>query len=300
LSTVPHISVCICTYRRPALLTRLLEKLSCQATDALFTFSATVVDNDSSRSAEGTVREFAAASAMATDYFVEPQQNICAARNCAIANSSGSLIVFIDDDEFPANSWLLELFKASENGGIAGVLGPVVSYFDEKPPAWVPRCGFFDRPRHPSGFRIKWEEGRTGNVLLKRALLPKDELPFNPAFHRGGDTDFFRRMIGQGQVFIWCNEAVVYEVVPPSRWTRSFMLKRALLRGAITLKDPSFGTLSVLKSVLAVAVYALALPFTLLLGQGRFMNLLVRFCDHLGKLLALFGSGLVHDPYATD
>jgi hypothetical protein len=30
------------------------------------------------------------------------------------------------------------------------------------------------------------------------------------------------------------------------------------------------------------------------------MNLLVRLCDHLGKLLALFGSRLVQNPYATD
>ena len=56
--------------------------------------------------------------------------------------------------------------------------------------------------------------------------------PFNPEFRQGEDQDFFRRMIDHGHVFIWCNEAVAYEVVPPIRWKRTFMLKRALLRGA--------------------------------------------------------------------
>ena len=43
---LPHVAVCICTYRRPKLLFRLLEALSAQETDGQFTFSVVVVDND--------------------------------------------------------------------------------------------------------------------------------------------------------------------------------------------------------------------------------------------------------------
>jgi hypothetical protein len=131
-------------------------------------------------------------------------------------------------------------------------------------------------------------------------VLASGEPPFDPRFHRGGDTDFFRRMIEKGYVFIWCDEAVVYEVVPPIRWTRAFMLKRALLRGTITLQSPAFGVRSVAKSVLAVPAYTIALPFALMLGQHRFMDLLVRLFDHLGKLLALAGINPVRSPHVTD
>ena len=43
---VQHVSVCICTYKRPVLLKRLLEGLGEQDTSGLFTFSIVVVDND--------------------------------------------------------------------------------------------------------------------------------------------------------------------------------------------------------------------------------------------------------------
>jgi glycosyltransferase involved in cell wall biosynthesis len=264
------------------------------------TYSVSIVDNDQSRSAESVVRDFASTSAMQVTYDVEPEQSICLARNRSIANSSGEFIAFIDDDEFPDKQWLLKLFEAAKREDVAGVLGPVTSHFDEKPPAWVIGCKFFDRPGHPTGFVIHWAEGRTGNVLLKRNTLPPGELPFDPKFHRGGDTDFFRRMEEHKNIFIWCDEAVVYEVVPPSRWTRAFMLNRALLRGSITLKSPDFHVSSVGKSVVAATIYTVALPFALLLGQDRFMNILFRLCDHLGKILAFVGINPVRSPFVTD
>jgi succinoglycan biosynthesis protein ExoM len=295
-----HISVCLCTYKRLPFLKRLLQKLAEQETDGLFTYSVVVVDNDCQRSAESAVAEFAAASSVPISYHVEPRQNICLARNKAIEQAPGDFIAFIDDDEFPEKRWLVALFQAGRKDGIAGVLGPVLSYFDDQPPKWVIKCGFYDRPTHPTGFVIDWREGRTGNVLLKKQDLDPGEPPFNPKYHRGGDTDFFRRMIEDGRVFIWCDEAVVYESIPPVRWTRSFMLKRALLRGSITLQSPTFGPGSVVKSIIAVAVYTAVLPFAVVCGHHRFMNILVRLCDHLGKLLAVVGISPVNNPYVTD
>jgi len=295
-----HISVCICTYKRPQLLKRLLAELGTQETNGLFTYSIVVADNDHLQSAKAVVSDFAAASTIPITYCVEPRQNICLARNMAIENANGDFIAFIDDDEFPAKCWLLSLFQASDKDGVDGVLGPVKRYFDEKPPKWVIKGKFYERPTHPTGFVIDWREGRTGNVLLKKRVFEPRETPFSPEFHRGGDTDFFRRMIEKGHVFIWCDEAVAYEVVPPIRWTRTFMLKRALLRGTITLQRPTSRVRSIAKSLLAVPVYTVALPFALMLGHHRFMDLLVRLFDHLGKLLAVVGIKPVKSPHVTD
>lgn len=297
---IPHISVCVLTYKRLAFLKRLLSKIADQETDGLFGYSIVVIDNDSLRSAQAVVLEFADAAGMDVIYCVEPRQNICLARNKAIDNARGDFVAFIDDDEFPEARWLVNLFKACERYSAVGVLGPVKSYFDEQPPKWVIRGKFYERPSHPTGFVINWSEGRTGNVLLRKRLFEQGSLPFNPEFHRGGDTDFFRRMTEKGHLFIWCDEAVVYESVPPVRWTRGFMLKRALLRGSITVQSPNLGFDSVAKSIVATAAYAVALPFTLVLGQHRFMDVLVRLFDHLGKLLACVGIHPVANPYVTD
>jgi len=111
---------------------------------------------------------------------------------------------------------------------------------------------------------------------------------FKPEFGTGGeDKDFFMRMNDLGFAFIWCNEAVVLETVPADRWKRSFMWKRALLRGRNILKHP-VGRVSVLaKSVAAVPLYSLALPVLSIFGQHWFMKYSIKLCDHLGRLLAI-------------
>lgn len=295
-----HISVCICTYKRPELLRRLLEQLSRQYTDGLFNVSIIVVDNDSLRSAEQTVLESAKETKLTAGYFVEPHQNIAMARNKAVANARGDLVAFIDDDELPPQGWLITLFGALQKYQVDGVLGPVKPHFGPDAPQWVIRGKFYDRPTYPTGFVIDWPKGRTGNVLLKRELFATAELPFRPEFLSGEDQDFFRRMIEKGRSFVWCDEAVAYETVPPGRWKRSFMLRRALLRGKACLVHPTFGMRDIARSMLAVPAYASVLPVALLLGQWRFMTCLVKLFGHAGTLLALVGLNPVREPYVTE
>ena len=107
-------------------------------------------------------------------------------------------------------------------------------------------------------------------------------------------------MIGTGHVFVWCNEAVAYEIVPPARWQRSFMLRRALLRGKVDLVDPTSRMLNLMKSVIAIPAYVLALPFLLVLGQHKFMKFLVKTFDHLGRVLTFLGVDLVKEKYVTE
>lgn len=297
---LPHVCVCICTFKRPAMLKRLLEGLKEQETGGLFTFSVLVVDNDQAESAREIVERCTALPSMRTSYYVEPRQNIALARNKAVEHATGNFLAFIDDDEFPITRWLLTLYEACHKYGADGVLGPVKPHFDQTPPRWVIKGKFYERPTYPTGLVIDWRKGRTGNVLLKMHVFSGLGQPFQPALRNGEDQDFFRRAIERGHTFVWCDEAVAYELVPPIRWKRTFMLRRALLRGASERMMPTFGMREVMKSLVAVPVYAIAVPFAFLAGQARFMDLLVRLCDHLGKLLAAVGINPVSEPYVTE
>jgi succinoglycan biosynthesis protein ExoM len=294
-----HITICICTYRRAELLKSLLDDLREQETNGLFTYSILVVDNDHQESANAVVSEFAAGQKIRVDYYVQPEQNIALARNMAIEHATGDFIVFIDDDESPIQRWLLTLFEACIKYNVDGVLGPVHPRYSETPPQWVVEGKFYDRRTYPTGFVIDWRKGRTGNTFLKREIFAGMTAPFRPEFRTGEDQDFFRRMIERGRVFIWCNEAVAYETVPPIRWNRCFLLKRALLRGHASLAHPTFAARDILTSAMAVPAYALALPFALVLGQGKFMSILVRLFDHLGRLLGFIRINPIKDPYVT-
>src|SRR6202521_3785569 len=129
-----HIAVCICTYKRPDYLKRLLEGLAGQETDGHFNHSIVVVDNDHTESARAVVSSFAASSPIQIKYCVETRQNIALARNKVIENAQGDYVAFIDDDEFPTAYWLKTLYKMCEQNGVDGVLGPVKPHFDVKPP----------------------------------------------------------------------------------------------------------------------------------------------------------------------
>jgi glycosyltransferase involved in cell wall biosynthesis len=298
--SVPHISVCICTFKRSRLLSCLLHELDCQKTEGSFTYSVMIVDNDVSESSREVVSKFQKASSLQVSYEVESEQNIALARNKALANAEGDFIAFIDDDEVPAIDWLINLFQTCQERKIDGVLGPVLPRFEKNPPIWVKKGGFCDRPTHATGFRINWNEGRTGNLLIRRGILAGLTPVFRPEFGSGGeDRDFFRRMIERGRVFVWCNEAVVYEWVPSLRWKRSFLMRRALLRGKMALKQHrGFGDLA--KSLFAVIGYILALPILFVVGHHLFMKYLIKTCDHFGKLLAFMGLDPIQEKYVTE
>jgi succinoglycan biosynthesis protein ExoM len=295
-----HVAVCVCTYKRPQLLKRLLEKLCQQETEGQFSCSVVVADNDVSRSAEQVVSEFARTSGMAVTYCVEPRRGISPTRNKAVDEATGDFIAFIDDDEFPSERWVHNLLKTCTEYGVDGVLGPVKEHFDEAPPTWVVKGNFFQRPTYPTGTVLDWMNTRTGNVLLRTDLFEGIAEPFRPKFRSGEDQDFFRRMIEKGWVFIWCNEAPVYETVPPERWKRTYLLRKALLFGSMWAVRDSVPPREVLKSVIAVPAYVAALPFAFVLGQHRFMTLLVKLCHHLGKLLSLVGINPIADMYVSD
>jgi succinoglycan biosynthesis protein ExoM len=289
-----HICVCICTFKRAELLRRLLKRLDSQRTDGLFTYSVVVADNDSLRSAQQVVAEFSSTNHLPVTYCNEPQQNIALARNKALEHAEGDFIAFIDDDEFPADDWLCNLFKACMAYGVDGVLGPVKPHFDSAPPPWVEKGKFFERQTYSSGYELTWSQSRSGNVLFRKDILSSVDTPFRSEFDTAGeDMDFFRRMMEKGRKFVWCNEAVVFEVVPLSRCNRRYLLRRALLRGSNFPKHPTHQLTNVTKSLIAVPCYTVALPILALFGQAVLLRYLVKILDHTSRLLAYLGLRLV-------
>lgn len=281
--------MCVCTYRRPELLRRLLASLGAQHSEGRFTLSVVVADNDRLESARSVVAAAAASTAVAIRYCVEPRQNIALARNRALEHASGDFVAFIDDDEEASADWLLRLLAALERYGADGVLGPVIPRFATTPPDWIVRGRVFERPSVPTGTWLRWKQTRTGNVLLRRAIFEDPANRFRAEYGRGGeDVDFFRRLMAQGLRFVWCAEAAVDETVPDERCRRAYLLKRALLRGRAPYNQEAW---PIAVSLVAIPAYALVLPVLLGFGQHLFMRYLIKECDHIGRIVALLGGG---------
>jgi succinoglycan biosynthesis protein ExoM len=293
-----HITVCVCTFRRPGMLAALLRELGRQETAGEFSYSVVVADNDREQTGQAIVEAAAATSRVPIAYCVEPEQNIAKARNRAIREARGEFLAFIDDDELPPVDWLLNALRFCVASGADGVLGPVRPYFEHVPPPWIVKSRLFERPELQSGHRLGWRECRSGNVLLRRALINCNPAPFDESFGNGSeDKDFFRRFGNSGATFLWCADAPVHELVPRERCSRAYLVRRALLRGQNETRFTNIG--GVAKSSVAILIYLFILPPALLVGQHQFMRYLIRACDHAGKLLALFRIRPMGDRYVS-
>ena len=297
---VPHICVCICTYKRPELLKRLLKDIDHQNTGDKFTHSIVVADNDPEGSAQRAVEEIRGDLHVPLKYCAEPNRGIARARNTVVRNAEGDYLAFIDDDEFPISDWLRILLTTCRQYRVDGVLGPVKRHFEEEPPRWLKKSSLYDRSVNPTGLQVNWKESRTGNVLLKRTVVLNDPMPFRPEFRAGEDQDFFRRKIEEGRRFVWSSDAAVHEVIPPARWSRWYYVRKALLQGATAAQQPDCDTGKLIKSAIAVPLYAVMLPVTLVMGQSYFMTLLVKFCDHAGKLLQAMHINPIREEYVSE
>jgi glycosyltransferase involved in cell wall biosynthesis len=238
MDAVRNVTIAVMTFRRPDDLDEILPRLTAQAaasTEAGTSVSVLVVDNDpagAARQQVGRLTLDGAASRVRVRYENEPVPGISAARNRALdASSDTDILVFIDDDERPVDGWLAMLLETFDREKPVAVVGPVVSRFEVEPEPWVAAGRFFDRRRLPTGTRI--DVAATNNLLLDLHAIRAAGLRFDLDFGitGGGDTLFTKQIGAHGGEMVWCDEAVVYDIVPQSRVTRRWVLVRALRSG---------------------------------------------------------------------
>lgn len=233
--TARSLVVAMLTFRRPDDLRVALPALVEQASSVTGRFDRVevlVVDNDAAESAREYVTAFPPAESVIVTYRCEPESGITAARNRALAEAvTSDLLVFIDDDERPTDRWLVDLVATFDRGGAVAVVGPVVSRFEVEPSPWIVAGEFFTRRRMPTGTPVS--VAATNNLLLDLRVVRSIALVFDTAFgHAGGeDTMFTRTLHATGGRLVWCDEAVVWDIVPAARSTRDWVVRRAFSSG---------------------------------------------------------------------
>lgn len=227
----PTVTVATLTYRRAHDLRDALPALVSQVARVPGA-GLLVVDNDAVDSARATVAEAAARERPGLVRYVhEPTPGIAAARNRALVEAGTDLLVFIDDDERPSADWLSLLLGAFAEHECVGVVGPVISIFDGPVDPWVTAGRFFERLRHPTGTVVP--VAATNNLLLDLRAVRRWGVTFDQEFGLtgGSDTVFTLELAARGGRLVWCDEAVVHDVVPANRNSRSWVSRRAFRMG---------------------------------------------------------------------
>lgn len=222
--------VAVPTYLRPESLVGLLSALIPQA--AASASEVLVVDNDP----RGSARQIADSAGVR--YVVEPTRGLAAVRNRALDEaSSARALVFIDDDEIPAEGWLDALIHRWRITGASAVSGRVDTVFPTgwRDP-WIEEGGFFRRVRFADGARQR--SAATNNLLIDLGFVRRLGLRFDPAFGLSGGEDimFTSRMVAAGGVIVSCPAAVVLDAVSPERLSRRWVLLRAYRVGVSTVR----------------------------------------------------------------
>ncbi|MDQ6662740.1 MAG: glycosyltransferase, partial [Chloroflexota bacterium] len=231
LSTIPKadqiaVAVAVATFARPEGIRTLLPLLLQQVESVSFHSWVLVVDNNPQPDARVFVEQFLGPSVR---YIHEPVPGISSARNRALLESmDADVIVFIDDDEVPLDSWLATLVEHWLGWHCAAVAGPVVSEFAQRPDEWIVGSGVFARYRVRTGSTL--QGAATNNLLLDLKWLHTQGIQFDARFGitGGSDTLLTRQIIRAGGQIRWCDEAEVREIVPPVRSTRRWVIRRTL------------------------------------------------------------------------
>lgn len=148
--TQPAASILICTYNRAALLEETVTVCAQQARENKA--EIIVVDNNSTDTTAAVLSALAAANTDVLRVFHEPQQGLSHARNRALREARGALVIFLDDDAIPHPGWLAALCAFREvHPEVAAFGGRIIPRFQVSPPGWFvpalhPLYSLFDEP----------------------------------------------------------------------------------------------------------------------------------------------------------
>jgi GT2 family glycosyltransferase len=228
------VTIAIPTYRRPALLQQTLEGLVQQDYPAE-QLEILILDNNSRDETRAVVERFAGARHVPR-YLLETQQGANFARNRAIAEAKGEVVVFGDDDILIGPDWVREIvrpFAENPPGRVGAVGGEVTPVFPEGCPPWV------EVFHGPQAFRTEAGPLRPGQVPMSASLAflrrTFAELGgFDTTVGRkgsvifGGDENLAIRRLQQAGYEVWfAPKARALHQMPASRTTFRYARRHA-------------------------------------------------------------------------
>ncbi len=235
------ISIIVCTYNREKYILQCLESIANQSADRA-EWELIIVNNKSTDETDGIVRNFLGSqdSDLKAAYFIEENQGLSHARNRGINESSGSFYVFVDDDAFLNESYILNLIKhlkAFDDLKGFGFGGRIYPFLESELPKWMskylmPLMSVMDRGDHIKEYAQR-QFPIGANMGVSRSII--DQIgDFNVNLGRTGknmlggeEKDLFFRMRAEGYKVYYFPDVIVQHVVPDARLTHEFVKKQA-------------------------------------------------------------------------
>ena len=239
------VSVAICTYNRAESLSDTLEFLCRQELTANLDWELLLIDNNCTDNTEGIVEQFV--RRLPLHYFLEARQGLSYARNKAINECQGDLLVFTDDDVRPEPRWLTSFVEASAKYAAAEYFGgPIVPWWPGGRPNWVKDinmsllAGVFGAYDHGDEDHCYSEDEMHpfgANFALRRSLFERME-----AFRidlgargetpgRGEEAEYFARCRMNSVVGVYVANAKLHHRVELSKLNLGYLYRYGIQKG---------------------------------------------------------------------
>jgi glycosyltransferase involved in cell wall biosynthesis len=170
------------------------------------------------------------------------QRGLSGARNSAVEQASGDILVFLDDDAVPAEGWLRALLEPFASDDVAAVGGAATPAWPDRRPGWFPGefdwvvgCSYLGQPSQ----RAQVRNVMGCNMAFRREVFDAG-LRFSPAVGRNGndsggceETELciqLRRLWPESAV-VFEPGAVVRHRVPASRTSWAYFARRCYAEG---------------------------------------------------------------------
>ncbi|MFN0072760.1 MAG: glycosyltransferase family 2 protein [Chloroflexota bacterium] len=219
----PRLSITVPTYNRVDNLRRLIHGLvaqTCPSTE----FEVIIVDDGSTDATASFLGSLNPPFALRVIH--QSNGGPAAARNRAIQEAVGSIVLFLDDDVIPDPGLVSAHLEAQTRGPRSVVVGPMLAPHGLPRPAWVrweeDKLAEQYRDLLAGRYACSPRQFYTANASLSRDML-LDAGGFDPAFKRAEDVELAYRLREGGATFVFAPDAKIVHV--PSRsfeaWCRT-------------------------------------------------------------------------------
>lgn len=223
--------LCVCTYRRPEGLSRLLDAV--KALESPGRLEIVVIDNHEGQAGFDVCRRLPSDYPFKVHAKSESGPGITFARNAAL-NAALALepanLAFLDDDEWPSPQWLVELRKTMKHYDADIVGGPTLTDFPEDTSDEFRNNPYFGADMDLNDGQVCQLQA-AGNAYMKAAIVkPLAPEFFHPDFANscGEDLAFFTQLHDRGARMHWSANAVVHESVDAYRLSEQWLRSRVI------------------------------------------------------------------------
>ena len=246
-----RLTLAVPTHNRAVTLGETLASLAAQRLPPDTEAECIVIDNNSTDRTPAAVEEAAARAPFPIRRVFEPRTGSSFARNRAVDEAGGDLILFIDDDAVAEPDWAALMVAAIERRGLDAACGMVLPRWEIAPPRWLGRSLYVRYAVHD---RDAIESAPPGDAEVLRNYFSANTGFRRDSFARfgrfredlgvvggnpisGEDTELFARIIERGGAMGFVPEARVFHLVPSSRMNRKYLLKKAFAFGVGTAQS---------------------------------------------------------------